>query len=71
MKAVIIVDINVDLAVTAFEGAGVPKSEIKKVSTVAEANQALEAGKYVVSDNQEIVSRADLIDVCIDATGGS
>jgi len=69
MKVMIIVDINVDLALSAFKGAGIPEDNIKKAHTLSEANSWIEKGNYVVSDNQEFVSRANLIDVCIDATG--
>ena len=69
METSVLVDINLDLATKAFENAGIPADDIKKVSTVSEANKWLEAGKRIVTDNQEVVSRADIVDVCIDATG--
>ncbi len=69
METVVVADINVDLAVEAFKNAGVAENDIKKVGNVTEANRWLEAGKRVVTDNQEIVSRSDIIDACIDATG--
>ena len=69
MEPAVIVDREPDLAVHAFEGAGFDKDDIKVVHTLSEANRWLETGKRVVSANPEIVSRADMVDVCIDATG--
>ncbi len=69
MRPVIMVDINPDLAIKAYRGAGISADDIKKTDSLSEANQWVAKGKFVVSENQDLVSRIDLIDVCIDATG--
>ncbi|MBI9103059.1 MAG: NAD(P)-dependent oxidoreductase [Spirochaetales bacterium] len=69
MEASVIIDLNLELAVKAFLGAGIPEDNIKKADSLSHANTLLESGKYVYSDNPEIVSAANLVDVAIDATG--
>lgn len=69
LKPAIVVDINIDNAKKAYKNAGLSEDDFKVVSTISEANQWIEQGKYIVSDNAEIASKANLIDVAVDATG--
>ncbi|PJG85137.1 NAD(P)H-dependent oxidoreductase [Conservatibacter flavescens] len=69
MTPAIVADINVESAVNAFKYAGVDDSDIKIVNTLAEANRWIEAGKYVATENIDLVSHADLVQCAIDATG--
>ena len=59
----------VENAVHAFEYAGVAKEDIAVCNTVAEANAALEAGKYVATADSNIVTQADAVEVVVDVTG--
>lgn len=65
----IVVDIDVDKAFKAYINAGVKEDDIVKVSNISEANRSMENGKFIVTDNAEIASKANLIDAVIDATG--
>lgn len=69
MKPVAIADINPELAKVAYQHAGVADEEVKLVNTLSEANAWVEKGKYVITDNPELISRINLVDVTIDATG--
>ena len=65
----IVSDINVVNAVNAFKYAGVSDSDIVIVNTLAEANAAMEKGKYVATESSDFISQANLVDCVIDATG--
>ncbi|HBO39250.1 MAG TPA: NAD(P)-dependent oxidoreductase, partial [Pasteurellaceae bacterium] len=65
----IVADIDIERAVHAFKYAGVNDEEIKIVNTLAEANRWIEAGKYVATENIDLISHADLVQCTIDATG--
>ncbi|AOT71135.1 NAD(P)H-dependent oxidoreductase [Geosporobacter ferrireducens] len=69
IKPAVVVDINVESAVRAYKNAGVQEDDYRIVSSLSEANQWMEQGKYIISDNAEIASKANLIDVAVDATG--
>ncbi len=69
MRPAVIVDSKIELAVNAYTNAGVSEDNIKKVNTLQDANHWLEKGKYLVSENTELASRVNAVDVCIDATG--
>lgn len=64
-----VVDINVENAIKAYKNAGLSEEDFRVVNTVAEANTWMEKGKYIVSDNAEVVSKANLVDAAVDATG--
>ena len=65
----IVSDIKIENAVHAFKYAGVPDEQIVQAKTLAEANAAMEAGKYVACDNADFISQANLVECAIDATG--
>lgn len=69
MKPAIVVDINPELAKTAFLHAGLTEDDIRFAKTVEEANTWMEQGKYIYTDNADIAAKANLIQVAIDATG--
>ncbi|QOX65407.1 NAD(P)-dependent oxidoreductase [Anoxybacterium hadale] len=69
MSPAIVVDINPELAKTAYLHAGLKEDDIRFVKTVAEANTWMEQGKYIYTDNADIAAKANLIQVAIDATG--
>ena len=65
----IVSDIKVENAVNAFKYAGVTDEDIVIAKTIAEANAAIEKGKYVATESADFVSKADLVNCVIDATG--
>ncbi|MDD4371989.1 MAG: NAD(P)-dependent oxidoreductase [Anaerostipes sp.] len=69
MMPAIVSDIQVDNAVHAFEYAGVEKENIAVANTLEEVNAAMEAGKFVATENADFVSKANLVECAIDATG--
>lgn len=69
VRPAVVADININSAFKAYTNAGVKPDDIAKVSTVTEANEKMEQGKYIVTDNSEIASKTNLVDVAIDATG--
>lgn len=69
IKPAILADINIENAVSAFKKAGLADDDISAVKTLSEANLALERGKYVVTDDADIASKANMIECVVDATG--
>jgi predicted homoserine dehydrogenase-like protein len=69
IKPAVVADLKLELAVAAFKYAGITDEDIATVETVAEANVALEAGKYVATTNTSIATTADAIQVLVDVTG--
>ncbi|WP_434578196.1 NAD(P)H-dependent oxidoreductase [Thermoanaerobacterium thermosaccharolyticum] len=69
VKPSIVVDIDLDKAFKAYTNAGVKEDDIVRVSNISEANKNMENGKFIITDNAEIASKANLIDAVIDATG--
>lgn len=65
----ILVDRTEEKAIKAFEFAGISKDQILVAKSLDEVNYGMERGKYIVSTNIEYVSKANLIDVVVDATG--
>ena len=65
----IVSDIKVENAVHAFKYAGVSDEDIVVAKTLADANVAMEAGKYVACEDANFVSQANLVECAIDATG--
>lgn len=69
VKPAVVVDINIENAIKAYKNAGLSEDDFKVAKTVCEANEWLEKGKYIVTDNADIAAKANLIQVAIDATG--
>ncbi len=69
MAPSLVVDIVVDKAIEAFTLAGIDKRDIIVAKTLKEANLAIEQRKYVVAEDFEFATKANLIDVVVDATG--
>lgn len=65
----IVSDIQVQNAVNAFKYAGVKDEDIVIARTIADANAAMEAGKYVACEDAGFISQANLVECAIDATG--
>lgn len=69
MKPVIVSDHDAQKAAGAYKLAGVDESDIAVVSTLSEANRQMEQGKYVATDNTDLVTSANLVECVVDATG--
>ena len=65
---IIVSDLNTEIAKKAFIMAGIRNDDIAVANTVSEAETAIKNGRYVVTENLEVVNKALSIDVVIDAT---
>lgn len=65
----IVSDISVERAVGAYKNAGITDSDIAIASTIDEVNRFMEQGKYVVAPDADFISKANLVECAIDATG--
>lgn len=65
----IISDLNVELAKNAYIMAGIKNEDIVLANTVSKAETAIKKGRYIVTENLEVVTKALSVDVVIDATG--
>ena len=69
MNTMAISDIDVSRPLAALAGIGVPKSEITVTNQVAEAQDALRAGKYVVTEDAVMLAKLESLDAVVEATG--
>ena len=69
MKPLVVVDIKIDNAVHALKMSGCSADLICETNDVAEAQKAIDAGKYVCTTNVDIVYGVDNIDVVCECTG--
>lgn len=69
MEPSIVTSNKVSDAVAAYTLAGIPKEDIVIAKTLREINIAMEQNKYIASDMTEYATKANLIDVVVDATG--
>jgi len=69
IRPAMIAALVVEHAVNAFLHAGIDRSDIVVAETLSEANAAMEKGKYVASSDADLVTRANLVECVIDATG--
>ena len=65
----IVADINIDNVINAFNYAGIKQEDIAVAKTLAEANKYMEMGKYVATENSDLIAQADLVECAIDVTG--
>jgi len=65
-----VADKNIENAKNSYREAGIPDEDIQVCTTVAEAQRALLAGKYIVTANTDIIF-ALALDVVADATGNA
>lgn len=69
MNVPIIANRTVEKAKDAFRRAGVDCKDIYVTNTVSEAEKAIQSGKYVVTEDFEVVTKVLPVDVVIEATG--
>ena len=65
----IVSDIKFENVINAFHYAGVKDEDIAKANTLEEANKYMEMGKYVATENSDLISHANLVECAIDVTG--
>ena len=65
----IVSDIKFENVINAFHYAGVKDEDIAKANTLEEANKFMEMGKYVATENSDLISHANLVECAIDVTG--
>ncbi|MBU5257465.1 NAD(P)H-dependent oxidoreductase [Tissierella praeacuta] len=69
MEPSLVVSNQISDAVEAYTLAGVSKGDIVIAKTLDDINIAMENNKYVVTDITEYATKANLVDVVVDATG--
>lgn len=69
IKPGIVSDIMIDNAINAFKYAGVAEDDIAVARTLEEANALMEQGKYVATEDANMISQANMVQCVIDATG--
>jgi len=69
MNTVAISDIDVNRPLAALAAMGVPKSEIIVTNQVGEAQDALRAGKYLVTEDAVMLAKLESLDAVVEATG--
>ena len=55
--------------INAFHYAGIKDEDIAVAKTLADANKYMEMGKYVATDNSDLIAQANLVECAIDVTG--
>ena len=65
----IVADIKIENVINAFHYAGIDDAQIVKTNSLAEANKFMEMGKYVATENADLISTANLVECAIDVTG--
>ncbi len=70
MDPVVVVDVILDHAKQAYLDSGYKEGEdFVEAQTIEEANKYLAEGKFIVTSNNEIATKCDIIDCAVDATG--
>lgn len=69
MRPSLVIDRTIEKIIKAYTIAGVDKGDVVIAKTLSEINVALENNKFVACDDFQLASKADLIDVVVDATG--
>ncbi|MBC8591636.1 NAD(P)H-dependent oxidoreductase [Wansuia hejianensis] len=69
MIPAIVTSNKVEDAIESYTLAGISKEDIVIAKTLSDINVAMEKGKYVATDMTEYATKANLVDVVVDATG--
>jgi predicted homoserine dehydrogenase-like protein len=69
METVVLSDIDVDRPLATFRALGVPDSEICVTDQPGEAEDALRAGKRVVTQDAVLLGKLEALDAVVEATG--
>lgn len=65
----IVSDIKIENVINAFHYAGISDEQIAIAKTLEDANKYMEMGKFVATDNSDLISQANLVECAIDVTG--
>ncbi|MBA7524508.1 hypothetical protein ES705_16648 [subsurface metagenome] len=65
----VVIDLKTEIALNAYKIAGSDEKDIIETSDIDTASKAIKEGKKIVSTNYKIATRAEPIQVVIDATG--
>lgn len=65
----VVIDLKTEIALNAYKIAGIDKKDIIEASDIDTASKAIKEGKKIVSTNYKIATRAEPIQVVMDATG--
>lgn len=69
MIPALVVDNDIESAVEAYTLSGIKREDIVTARKLEDVNIAMESGKYVAAEDSEFVTKSNLIDVVVDATG--
>jgi predicted homoserine dehydrogenase-like protein len=69
LDVVAVADIDLARAASAYEIAGVPRERVVRARTEGEANNAVRAGKYVITEDSGLIPRIASVESVVDATG--
>lgn len=69
MDTVVISDIDVSRPLATMAAMGIPESEIVVTSQAGDAEDALRAGKYVVTEDAVMLAKLESLDAVVEATG--
>lgn len=69
MRVAAIADIAIERARHAFVAAGVPPEQIVEASTAAQADEALAAGRRVITQHADLLPAVESIEAIVEATG--
>lgn len=69
METRALADINVNLPLATYKELGIPRDEICITNQVGEAEDALRAGKYLVTEDAVLLAQLEGLDAVVEATG--
>jgi predicted homoserine dehydrogenase-like protein len=69
METMVVSDVNVERPLATFEALGLPRSDVCVTNAVGEAQDALVAGKRVVTQDAVLLSKLEALDAVVEATG--
>ena len=69
IETVVVADIDLARAASAYQIAGVPAERVVHARSEGEANDAVRAGKYVITDDGSLAARVTAVESIVDATG--
>ncbi|MDQ0202882.1 NAD(P)H-dependent oxidoreductase [Pectinatus haikarae] len=65
----IVSDIKIENVINAFHYAGISDEQIAVAKTLKDVNKYMEMGKFVATDNSDLIAQANLVECAIDVTG--
>jgi predicted homoserine dehydrogenase-like protein len=65
----VVADVQVDKSIAVLKSLGIPDTGLCMTNKEGEAEDALRSGKYLVTEDAELVARLSSVDVVVEATG--